>query len=441
MLGWQCQLCLCTGRSPTQVDVSSSFSSSYFFLIPPLTRAKPITCTYFLVTGLRVHLGCRSGAAAEGWSSRSRRGSVGALGVALSESELSGRERRAFLGVLVFHLYSQIFRDIGTRSLPLPVFLFSSYPRRRRLPVLLPPQKTKKKNSQSLCVSPSLSLSACCCRVFKGWALSLCLFLLRLSLLVTPPCVPTPHLSVSQELRSPAALQRSGAALPATRHRQRAGGQCKRSCCRCTSAQMQRERRGGVGGFNCIYQHCSPHYLLSHAPMLCCSSLLPADDDEEKHPCHLTDVTQQANWGHLSWAGTVGALGNVSRLCSIRFDKCDTVHSQDGRRRGTASSGERCSHNHTLGNREGCGKCKGVIFLFSFSSIGILHKGKNVVCMSRLMRICILSAKRSQIMQRRCAVCNVQSKNLRLFSNPGFALKMFLLRRGGGSPQILTILG
>lgn len=80
-----------------------------------------------------------------------------------------------------------------------------------------------------------------------------------------------------------------------------------------------------------------------------------------------------------------------------------------------------------------------LFFLFSFSSIGILHKGKNVVCMSRLMRICILSAKRSQIMQRRCAVCNVQSKNLRLFSNPGFALKLFLL--GGGSPQILTIWG
>lgn len=130
----------------------------------------------------------------------------------------------------------------------------------------------------------------------------------------------------------------------------------------------------------------------------------------------------------------MGALGNVSRLCSIRFDKCDTVHSQDGRRRGTASSGERCSHNHTLGIREGCGKCEGVImFFFSFSSIGILHKGKNVVCMSRLMRICILSAKRSQIMQRRCAVCNVQSKNLRLFSNPGFALKMFLLGGGGFS--------
>lgn len=38
-----------------------------------------------------------------------------------------------------------------------------------------------------------------------------------------------------------------------------------------------------------------------------------------------------------------------------------------------------------------------------------------------------IERKRSQIMQRRCAVCNVQSKNLRLFSNPGFALKMFLL--------------
>lgn len=161
---------MCTGRSPTQVDVSSSFS-----LIHPLTRAKPITCTYFLVTGLRVHLGCRSGAAAEGWSSRSRRGSVGALGVALSESELSGRERRAFLGVLVFHLYSQIFRDIGTRSLPLPVFLFSSYPRRRRLPVLLPPQKTKKKTA-SLSVSLPLSLCRRVVAVYSRAGLSLSAF-------------------------------------------------------------------------------------------------------------------------------------------------------------------------------------------------------------------------------------------------------------------------
>ncbi|PWA24386.1 hypothetical protein CCH79_00011940 [Gambusia affinis] len=47
----------------------------------------------------------------------------------------------------------------------------------------------------------SLSLSRL---VVAGWALSLCLFLLRLSLLVTPPCVPTPHLSVSQQSCSPA---------------------------------------------------------------------------------------------------------------------------------------------------------------------------------------------------------------------------------------------
>lgn len=241
-----------------------------------------------------MHLGCRSGAAAEGWSSRSRRGSVGALGVALSESELSGRERRAFLGVLVFHLYSQIFRDIGTRSLPLPVFLFSSYPRRRRLPVLLPPQKNKKKKQPvSLCLSLSLSV---------GVLLPCIQGLGSLSLPFPPPplpaCDPTlrPH---------PSSLCQSGAAQPCRgagplcrrpdTGSGRAGGQCKRSCCRSTSAQMQRERRGGVGGFNCIYQHCSPHYLLSHAPMLCCSSLLPTDDDEEKHPCHLTDVTQQAN--------------------------------------------------------------------------------------------------------------------------------------------------
>lgn len=78
-------------------------------------------------------------------------------------------------------------------------------------------------------------------------------------------------------------------------------------------------------------------------------------------------------------------------------------------------------------------------FIFFFFNRDFAQR-KNVVCMSRLMRICILSAKRSQIMQRRCAVCNVQSKNLRLFSNPGFALKLFLLG-GGGSPQILTIWG
>ncbi|KAI4813908.1 hypothetical protein KUCAC02_003129, partial [Chaenocephalus aceratus] len=106
--------------------------------------------TYFLVTGLRVHLGCRSGAAAEG-----------------------EQQEGSFIS------------------------------QRRRLP-LLPP-----KNSQSLGVS-LLSLTACCCRASRA-GLSLSAFSSSASLLlVTPPCVPTPHLSVSQELRSPAALQRSG---------------------------------------------------------------------------------------------------------------------------------------------------------------------------------------------------------------------------------------
>lgn len=235
-----------------------------------------------------MHLGCRSGAAAEGWSSRSRRGSVGALGVALSESELSGRERRAFLGVLVFHLYSQIFRDIGTRSLPLPVFLFSSYPRRRRLPVLLPPQKTKKKNSQSLCVSPSLSLSACCCRVFKGWALSLCLFLLRLSLLVTPPCVPTPHLSVSQELRSPAEERGRSAGDPTPA----AGGQAGSARGAAAEAPAHKCKERGVEVWGALIASTSTALHITSSPMhQCCAAAAYCPRMMMKRNTHVTLLT------------------------------------------------------------------------------------------------------------------------------------------------------
>lgn len=132
------------------------------------------------------------------------------------------REREeGFLGVLVFHLYSQIFRDIGTRSLPLPVFLFSSYPRRRRLPVLLPPQKTKKKTA-SLSVSLPLSLCRRVVAVYSRAGLSLSAFSSSASPCLWPHPASPPLISLS--VRSCAALQRSGAALPATRHRQRAGG-------------------------------------------------------------------------------------------------------------------------------------------------------------------------------------------------------------------------
>lgn len=235
-----------------------------------------------------MHLGCRSGAAAEGWSSRSRWGSVGALGVALSESELSGRERRAFLGVLVFHLYSQIFRDIGTRSLPLPVFLFSSYPRRRRLPVLLPPQKTKKKNSQSLCVSPSLSLSACCCRVFKGWALSLCLFLLRLSLLVTPPCVPTPHLSVSQELRSPAEERGRSAGDPTPA----AGGRAGSARGAAAEAPAHKCKERGVEVWGALIASTSTALHITSSPMhQCCAAAAYCPRMMMKRNTHVTLLT------------------------------------------------------------------------------------------------------------------------------------------------------
>lgn len=100
----------------------------------------------------------------------------------------------------------------------------SSYQRRRRLLSRLP-------HLESAGLSVRLS-SLCCCRVFKGWALSLCLFLLRLSLLMTPPFVPTPHLSVSQELRSPAEEPGRPATRPSPAAGMRAGSLHNRCCAR-----------------------------------------------------------------------------------------------------------------------------------------------------------------------------------------------------------------
>lgn len=117
--------------------------------------------------------------------------------------------------------------------------------------------------------SPLLS-SLCCCRVFKGWALSLCLFLLRLSLLMTPPFVPTPHLSVSQELRSPA--EEPEPERPATRASAAAG-------MRAGSLENRRCRSG------CGFKPCQTVY----------SCHVAAVESGGRHPCHLNDVTQQAN--------------------------------------------------------------------------------------------------------------------------------------------------
>lgn len=116
----------------------------------------------------------------------------------------------------------------------------------------------------SRCASP-----LCCCRVFKGWALSLCLFLLRLSLLMTPPFVPTPHLSVSQELRSPAEEPEPEPERPATRPPSGCGH----------PAQAAAQSR--VCGFNPR----RPHLFVP-----CCSGRRGG-----RHPCHLNDVTRQAN--------------------------------------------------------------------------------------------------------------------------------------------------
>lgn len=70
------------------------------------TRGKSIRCTYFLVTGLRVHLGCRSGAAAEGWSSRIGRG-VGRVFGCSSVNSWGERERGGF-GCFYPHLYMKL---------------------------------------------------------------------------------------------------------------------------------------------------------------------------------------------------------------------------------------------------------------------------------------------------------------------------------------------
>lgn len=86
-----------------------------------------------------------------------------------------------------------------------------------------PPTPQQQKNNPGHCLCASSSL----CRRFvavysRAGLFSLCLFLLRLSLLVTPPCVPTPHPSVSQELRSPAEEPSCGHPTPA------AGGRARR---------------------------------------------------------------------------------------------------------------------------------------------------------------------------------------------------------------------
>lgn len=167
-----------------------------------------------------MHLGCRSGAAAEGWSSRIGRG-VGRVFGCSSVNSWGERERGGY-GCFYPHLYMKLHGLWSAIPVTSSLVLVSSYQRRRRLLSRLP-------HLESAGLSVRLS-SLCCCRVFKGWALSLCLFLLRLSLLMTPPFVPTPHLSVSQELRSPAEEPERPATRPSPAAGMRAGSLESRSC-------------------------------------------------------------------------------------------------------------------------------------------------------------------------------------------------------------------
>lgn len=175
--------------------------------------------TYFLVSGLRVHLGCRSGAA-EGWSGRLGRG-VGRVFGCSSVNSWGGGERGGF-GCFYPHLDVEL-HGLWRRSRPLAAVSGSVRPAASKAPFT-----ASTPGSAGLSVRLS---SLCCCRVFKGWALSLCLFLLRLSLLMTPPFVPTPHLSVSQELRSPAEEPGRPATRPWPAAGMRAGG-LEGRCCR-----------------------------------------------------------------------------------------------------------------------------------------------------------------------------------------------------------------
>lgn len=95
-----------------------------------------------------------------------------------------------------FSTFTVNFTGYGTRTLPLPVLPFNSYPRRRRLPFASP-----QKSAGSLCASPSLNGVLLPCIQGLG----------SLSLPFPPPplpaCDPTlrPH---------PSSLCQSGAAQP-----------------------------------------------------------------------------------------------------------------------------------------------------------------------------------------------------------------------------------
>lgn len=248
---------------------------------------------------------------------------------------MESRERGGLLGGLVLHLYSRFSGYRNTIPCLFQCFFLSSYPQRRRLLLLPPKQEAAATVSVSVSLSASLSgsLTACCCRALKGWALSLCLFLLRLSLLVTPPCVPTPHLSVSQEkLRSPAALQ------PCREEPSRA----ERSCCSCPAAEPGR-RAGGEE-----HAAAEPHtkyamwgnHLIACKPAIlaciysltiyykapCCSSCCLLLRDGGTHVTFLTSASRLIEDTPAGWRGLGRGLEYISSKALQHYISYDTVH-------------------------------------------------------------------------------------------------------------------
>lgn len=201
--------------------------------------------TYFLVSGLRVHLGCRSSRRRR-W--RRRRRWKGGAAVAGAEGLLFwGRSCVSGPEVLEEDRAGWRRRRVGEPSFPpwQSVLRWSHASKEEKTPPFcsfcVNTTTSPVSLCLSLCVPLCVSVSVCCCRVLKGWALSLCLFLLRLSL----ACDPTlrPH---------PSSLCQSGAAQPC-RNAQR-GEQGRRRRRRRAAAAAQEVQCGGEG-CSCCSNH------------------------------------------------------------------------------------------------------------------------------------------------------------------------------------------
>lgn len=233
-----------------------------------------IRCTYFLVTGLRVHLGCRSGAAAEGWSSE-QEGVDRGFGCSTIWTRTVRGETGGSLfwggGAIFSHLYSECSGYIGT---PIPAsssvsFQFMSAAA-STAPWASSPPKQIRNTAGAFCVSPSL---------WVGLLLPCIQGLGSLSLPFPPPplpaCDPTlrPH---------PSSLCQSAELQP----------------CRGAEPSPTEPDRADQGPLH------NPLQMRRGKGDNACNVQLMQRLNSMQRPCHLTDVMPRANWGR-SWVRRV----------------------------------------------------------------------------------------------------------------------------------------